>query len=45
MWIPQSITVKRGGQETAKFNPKGQLIKCPVKCSMTLMNPKPKLPD
>jgi hypothetical protein len=44
MWIPQEIIVKRGGQEESKFDPKGQLIKCPLKCSMTLMNPKPKPP-
>ena len=41
MWIPEQITVQRTDKETSLFNPKGQYIKCPLRCSLTLTNPKP----
>ena len=41
MWIPEKITVKRGGREESIFDPNGQIINCPLKCSLILMNKKP----
>ena len=41
MWIPEQVIVKRSDKEMAIFNPKGQYIKCPLRCSLTLMNSKP----
>lgn len=41
MWIPEQVTVKRLEKETTVFNPKGQYIKCPLRCSFTINNPKP----
>lgn len=41
MWIPKQIIVKRNEKEMSIFNPKGQSIKCPLRCSMTMINPKP----
>jgi hypothetical protein len=42
MWIVDQVTVKRGGREEVNFVPKELAwIKCPAKCSITIMNPKP----
>lgn len=41
MWIPEQIIVKRNGKEISVFNPKGQYLKCPLVCSLTLTNTKP----
>ena len=42
MWIVDQVTVKRGGREEVEFVPKELAwIKCPAKCSITIMNPKP----
>ena len=41
MWIPEQVIVKRSEKEMAVFNPKGQYIKCPLRCSLTISNPKP----
>lgn len=41
MWIPEQLIVKRSEKEIAIFNPKGQYIKCPLRCSLTITNPKP----
>lgn len=40
-WIPEEIIVKRAGREVSKFIAKGQSIKCPLQCSISIMNPKP----
>ena len=40
-WVPDSIVVKRSGKETSTFQAKGQSLKCPLQCTLTLMNPKP----
>lgn len=40
-WTPEEIIVKRAGREVSKFLAKGQSIKCPLQCSISLMNPKP----
>ena len=39
-WIPDQIIVKRAGKETSTFQAKGQSIKCPLQCALTIMNPK-----
>lgn len=41
MWIPEQIIVKRNEKEISVFNSKGQYLKCPLICSLTLTNPKP----
>lgn len=40
-WIPDSIVVKRSGKESSTFQAKGQSLKCPLQCTLTIMNPKP----
>ena len=40
-WGPDQIIVKRSGKEVSTFLAKSQSIKCPLQCSLTIMNPKP----
>lgn len=40
-WGPDEIVVKRSSKEVATFASKGQSIKCPLQCSLTIMNAKP----
>jgi len=37
-WNPIKIVVKRAGLEETTYEPEGESLNCPTKCSMTLEN-------
>jgi len=41
-WALGIIVVKRAGQEESTFDPKGEELNCPLRCSLTIMNTKKK---